>query len=149
MKVLNNSFTTLVAICSFIVLSYISCSKDNDDPQTTAKYPIEGLWIGTYTVNGNTPAGQQYFSLVIKPDGKMISDTKSSGNQNQNLCLGTWTLSGTSFTSTYTSVYGEAQNLGINQKCTGVWDSIGKLTGTWQNLSADNTTGTFTVTRVN
>jgi hypothetical protein len=39
--------------------------------------------------------GQQYASYVIKPDGTMISDSKNIGVQN--ICIGTWTLTGTTF----------------------------------------------------
>ena len=131
-------------LTGILLLGLLACSKDND-PVTDAK--IEGLWIGTYSVDGFPNLGQQYFSYVIKPDGTLINDTKS--NNNQNLCVGTWALTGTTLTATYEVVYGEAANIGIEQLSTATWEKSGKLTGTWQNPINASQKGTFTVTRVN
>jgi len=128
-----------------LLLGLLSCSKDNDDPATPSK--IEGLWIGTYTVDQTPGAGQQYASYSIKPDGTMISDSKNIGVQN--LCIGTWTLTGTTFSSSYHVIYGDSQNIDITQTVTATWDKSGKLTGTWENDDAGHYTGTFAMTRVN
>jgi len=122
----------------------LSCSKDNGlAPQSK----IEGLWIGTYTVDQTPSAGQQYASYSIKPDGTMISDSKNMGVQN--ICIGTWTLTGTTRSSSYHVIYGDSQNIDITQTITATLDNTGKLSGTWINNDAGNYSGTFTMTGVN
>ena len=131
-------------LSGILMLGLISCSKDNDPAPNSS---IEGLWVGTYSVDGYPNLGQQYFSYVIKPDGTLINDTKS--NNTQNLCVGTWTLNGTTLSGSYKVVYGESVNINITQTSTATWDKSGKLTGSFQNTTIDNTTGTFTLTKVN
>ena len=131
-------------LSGMLLLGLLSCSKDNDPP-TQSK--IEGLWIGTYTVDQTPSAGQQYASYAIKPDGTMISDSKNIGVQN--ICIGTWTLTGTILSSSYHVIYGDSQNIDITQTITATWDKSGKLTGTWENNDTGHYTGTFTMTRVN
>ena len=131
-------------LSGILLLGLLSCSKDND-PATQSE--IEGLWIGTYTVDQTPGAGQQYASYAIKPDGTMISDSKNIGVQN--ICIGTWTLNGTAFASSYQVIYGDSQNIDITQTVTGTLDNTGKLSGTWQNNDTGHYTGTFTMTRVN
>jgi len=131
-------------LSGIFLLGLLSCSKDND-PATQSK--IEGLWIGTYTVDQTPSAGQQYASYSIKPDGTMISDSKNIGVQN--ICIGTWTLTGTTFSSSYHVIYGDSQNIGITQTITATLDNTGKLSGTWVNNDSGNYSGTFTMTRVN
>jgi hypothetical protein len=131
-------------LSGILLLGLFSCSKDND-PATQSK--IEGLWIGTYTVDQTPSAGQQYSSYIFKPDGTMISDSKNIGVQN--LCVGTWTLTGTTLTSSYQVVYGDPQNIGITQTITATLNNTGKLSGTWENNDTGNYSGTFTMTRVN
>ena len=126
-----------------MLLGLLSCSKDND-PAPESK--IEGLWIGSYTVDQTPSAGQQYASYSIKPDGTMISDSKNIGVQN--ICIGTWTLTGTTLSSSYHVIYGDSQNIDITQTITATWDKSGKLTGTWKNNDTGHYTGTFTMTRV-
>ena len=130
-------------LSGIMLLGLLSCSKDND-PAPESK--IEGLWIGTYTVDQTPSAGQQYASYSIKPDGTMISDSKNIGVQN--ICIGTWTLTGTTLSSSYHVIYGDSQNIDITQTITATWDKSGKLTGTWENNDTGHYTGTFTMTRV-
>ena len=132
-------------LTGILLLGLLSCSKDKD-PAPVTPSSIEGLWIGTYTVDQTPSAGQQYFSYAIKPDGTMISDSKNIGVQN--LCIGTWTLTGTNFSSSYHVIYGDGQNLDITQTSTATFDKTGKLSGTWANDDAGHYTGTFTMTRV-
>ena len=131
-------------LSGILLLGLLSCSKEND-PATQSK--IEGLWIGTYTVDQTPSAGQQYASYAIKPDGTMISDSKNIGVQN--ICIGTWTLTGTTLSSSYHVIYGDSQNIDITQTIIATWDKSGKLTGTWENNDTGHYTGTFTMTRVN
>jgi len=110
---------------------------------------INGLWIGTYTVDGNAGYGQQYFSLIIKPDGTMINDTKWGGQQN--IGIGTWTLVGDSLTCTMTGLYGQSSNIGVQEKQTAIFNkTTGQLSGgVWVNLPPNTGSGTFVLTKVN
>jgi len=136
---------------AFITLTMIQsgCDKDSDDDQDTTSSSIEGLWIGYYTVDGQPSQGQQYYSLVIKPDGTVINDTK--GLNQQHLAIGAWTLAGNSFACTTTVVYGLPNNIDVTQTHTATFDKVnGTITnGIWTNISTpSNLTGTFTLTKV-
>lgn len=142
------SVVSIVFTISISAFLLSSCQKDGIQPQTEVVYPIEGLWIGTYKVDGQPGLGEQYFSFIIKPDGTMINDTKFSNQQH--LAPGTWTLSGNTLSCTFTSVYGIPQNIGITETTTATWDNKGKLTtGIWKNVAPLTGSGTFTLTRIN
>src|SRR4030095_11345771 len=143
----QKSAKLIASLLVFMTLSVIlpACEKDSDDPDPTPA-TIEGLWIGTYTVDALPGSGQQYYSLVIKPDGTVINDTKG-GNQ-QHLSIGTWTLTGNSFTCTTTCVYGLQINIGTIQTHTATFDKAnGTFTnGTWVDIDTPpNNSGTFTM----
>jgi len=148
-KLFLSSFVITTFVFSIAIFQLSSCKKeDTPSTATPTTYPIEGLWIGTYSFDGQPSLGQQYFSFIIKPDGTMISDTKLSNQQY--LALGTWSLNGSILTSAFSYIYGPAPGAGTAQTTTATWDNTGKLTGTWKNVSPDNgVTGTFTLTRVN
>jgi hypothetical protein len=76
----------------------------------------------------------------------LVTDSKGSGKQN--LCTGTWILNGTTVAFSYTVVYSQAGDEGIVQTSTATWDKASKLTGAYQNSNGDNSTGTFTLTKV-
>ncbi|MEP6749532.1 MAG: hypothetical protein ABJB86_17475 [Bacteroidota bacterium] len=124
-----------------------SCKKAN--AQTSASYSIQGLWIGTYTVDGQLNLGQQYFSFIIKPDGTMINDTK--GANVQHLSPGTWALTGDTLSCTYTSVYGSPSNIGVTETSKAYFSKTGGTlsSGIWKNVAPLTGSGTFTLTRVN
>ena len=143
------SFKLIAFLLAFITLSAIlpACEKDDDDPDPTPG-TIEGLWIGTYTVDGQPNLGQQYYSLVIKPDGTVINDTKWENQQH--LSVGTWTLNGDSFEATATCVYGLPVNIDVTETHTAKFDKTnGTITnGTWENPPPLTGSGTFTLTKV-
>ena len=138
----------LILIVSAISLQFLSCKKDND-PQPN--YAITGLWRGTYTVDGQPGLGSQELNLIIKPDGKMVNDSKATGQQH--ISLGTWTLTGdTAFVSNATCVYGYPVSIGATQRHTAKFNkATGTLTmGIYINTGNPATgSGTFTVTKVN
>lgn len=145
-KILFNSFVLLIFALSSFVFQITSCKKAT--AQTTSlSYPIQGLWIGTYTVDGQSSIGEQYFSFIIKPDGTMIADTK--GASEQHIAIGTWNLTGTSLTCTYHYIYGSASNTGVTQTASMIWDKAGKLSGTWSNGSSTSGAGKVTISRIN
>jgi hypothetical protein len=146
-KLLMGSIVLVTFAVASLVFQISSCKKA--DAQATTTYPIQGLWTGTYAVDGQPGFGLQYFSFILKPDGTMINDTKWSGQQH--LAPGTWTLNGNTLSCTFTCVYGLSSNIGITQTSTATWDNTGKLTsGIWQNVPTfSGGSGTFTLTRVN
>jgi len=139
------SAIVLLLFSASVIIFQISCQKSANAQVSTAT--IQGLWIGTYTVSGHAELGQQYFSLVIKPDGTMIADTK--GQNTQHLAPGTWSLTGTQLTCTYTCVYGLPVNIGVTEIANATWDKTGKLTGTWIDDPNTQGTGAITLTKVN
>ena len=142
-------FTTVILIAlSSVLFQMSSCKKQDPIPTPIAKnFPIEGLWIGTYTVDGQTKIGEQYFSLIVKPDSTVISDTKWITQQH--LGTGNWSLNGNIFSCSFTCVYGIQSNIGITETATATWDNTGKLTGTWKNAPPYSGTGVITLTRIN
>jgi hypothetical protein len=145
-KLFLSSFVLTTFAFSIAIFQLSSCKKEGTQSNATpTTYPIEGLWIGTYSFDAQSSLGQQYFSFIIKPDGIMITDTKSSNQQY--LAAGTWSLNGSTLTCGFNYIYGPAP--GTAQTTSAVWDNTGKLTGTWKNVSpANGVTGTFTLTRV-
>jgi hypothetical protein len=139
-----------VAAIVFSLGVFLSCSKETTQTNTTPTYPIQGLWVGSYTVDGQPGLGTQYYSFVIKPDGTMIGDSKSFSPVQQHLTTGTWSLADTTLTCSFTCVYGLSANIGAVQSCTSKWDKTGKLTGTWRNIAGIIAgSGTFTMNRIN
>jgi hypothetical protein len=126
-------------------LGIISCKKDSTTTPVT--YPIQGLWIGTYQVNGMPGLGSQYYSFIIKPDGTIL--VESEGASAKYYSRGTWTLSGTTLNTTVTSFSYPAGNRPTTQTGTATFSNTGTLTGgVWSNTGT-SLTGTFTLTRVN
>lgn len=134
----------------FVIGTQFGCTKNNNTTSTSTPTSILGLWAGTaITTGGTTP---QYFSLIVKADGTIISDTKTSGNlSSQYFSVGTWLLNGNSFTYSITNVYGNIPPSYIGQTQTGsatFSSQTGNLTnGNWINPSPFSS-GTFTVVKV-
>ena len=146
MKKIFLASLALTAFSLAIILFQISSCK-KAEAQTPATYSIEGLWIGTYTVDGQPGLGQQYYSFIIKPDGTIIADGKATNQQN--LAIGTWSLSGNNFSCSFTCVYG-VPNVGVGESATASWSNTGELTsGIWNNIAPATGSGTFVMTRVN
>jgi hypothetical protein len=145
MKKIAIMVTTLIVILSLTQLA--SCDKSDSTPSDTPS--IQGLWIGTYSTNGQTTNTDAYYSFIIKPGGSLLVETKFLNQQE--FAVGTWTLSGKTFSCSFTYVYAAAGHVGTVQSATATWDNSDKLTsGTWLNSSPSNgVTGTFTLTKVN
>ena len=125
----------------------MGCEKS--DPNLSESHSIHGLWIGTYTTNGQTTNTDTYFSFIIKPGGSLLVDARFLNQQE--FAVGTWTLSGKTLSCAFTYVYAPTGHVGTAQSATSTWDNADKLTeGTWVNTSPSNgVTGTFTLTKVN
>jgi len=146
-KILMSAIVLIVFSLS-IILFQISCKKGALADTTPAAASIHGLWIGTYDVKDQPGLGLQYFSLIIKPDGTMITD--SQGANQQHLAPGTWTLKSDTLKCSFTCVYGIPYNIGINEVTVAVWDKKnGKLTGMWKNSAAPIDSGKIVLSKVN
>ena len=131
-------FIVLIGLIAF----FSSCKKSNDSPP--APKNVQGLWIGTAS-NANTTSP---YSLSINPGGKVTFEWSSSGQEQ--FGAGTWTLVGSDFTATLTTLYGFPSNVGVQQTLTAKFDSkAGTLSdGKYKNASPSTESGTFAVTKV-
>jgi hypothetical protein len=128
----------IITILFFICIAF-ACKKKCDPT-----YPVAGLWEGTYTVNG-TP-GSFYYSLTIKPDGRIITDGRGADG-NLYYSNGTWQMNGTTLTYVV-----QPFNVAFQQTGTLIFSDDGTLTlGTWQDIASPSmSAGTFpTMKRVN
>ena len=121
---------------------FLGCKKDT--VQTT--YKIHGLWVGTVA---NPTSSAQPYSLSIKSDGKITFEGYAAITYH--FGVGTWTLNGDTFTANVTTLYGISSNIGTQQQLNATFNSsTGILSnGTYVNISPANSTGTFSVTKVN
>ena len=110
---------------------------------TVVTYPIQGLWIGTYTaaVNGNVP---YYFSFTVYPDSTLSYVSHGTGNTTF-YAYGTWSLSGTTFSFSVVEI-----SSGDTQTGTATYNSTnGKLTnGTISDPTA-GTSATWAMDKIN
>jgi len=133
---------TLIAL----LLITSSCKKDSTTPaQVTPKYPIEGLWIGTQTVdNDPTSTSDNYYSLVIYEDGSILTKGKGSDG-NTYYATGTWSLSsGNIFTATITTLLFNGP--AVRQAFTFTFSDVGVMTdGKWQDTVNGTQVGHFSI----
>ena len=135
---LSNYF--LIACTTLITIT--SCTKSTPAAKPTT-YPINGLWIGTYSYQTQPPL---FFSFSIYPDGSL--SYKSSGTNGYTFyAIGTWNLADTIFTYhvVTTNNPGGTQS---TQNGTAIFKSTGTLIGT-NTDSATSASGTFTMQRDN
>jgi hypothetical protein len=112
----------------------------------TPKNPIVGYWVGVLTAVNEPLAGPLYYSVDIRTDGTILT-TGLGADGNTYYSAGTWSLSGTAFSSTITST--TLSNKGVVQNVSLVYDQTnGTLIGNWQN-QALNASGTMSLKRVN
>jgi hypothetical protein len=127
-------------LISIISLTVFSCDKDNE--QNTPQN-VKGLWIGTYTVDQLPAQGALYYSLIVKPDGSLLTEGKG-GNGTTYYSVGTWTLVGDSLKCSHTSI--NAPPPQVSQTLKFFFNSSnGTLSsGTWKDgANGSNYTGTF------
>lgn len=139
----------LAALAAFLIIS--SCKKDNTTPApVTPTYSIEGLWLGTFTVNNDPSAtGQYFYSFSIFPDGSVL--TKSLGSDgNYYFNTGTWSLSAdTLFSATIVSI--NFPGPAVTENITATFSNTGVMkNGTWTETANGAQSGKFsTMQRVN
>ena len=131
----------VIALLALITTLY-SCEKSED--VTNIQRKIQGLWVGTIANSSSS----QFYSLSIKPDGKLTFEGFTS-NQEQ-FGAGTWTLEGSDFRANVTTLYGIQSNVGVQQLLTAKFNtSTGQISeGKYVNTSPANDSGTFSLTKV-
>lgn len=138
--------TFLIVACFSVGI--LSCKKNNDNVNT---YRIEGLWIGTYTVNQQPDLGSRSYSLIIKPGGTVIVEGELEHGK-YGYSTGSWLLNGTELKCTITTI---GLNGGqISQTLIFTYDNKGQLQdGVWSDIInpySSLLTGKFsTLNRVN
>lgn len=119
----RNTFLTLLAF----VFALVSCKKDHP-----VIYPVEGLWIGTYTVDQNPNQSPLFYSFSVKPDGTILTESKG-GDGVSYYSEGTWTLTGDQFAFTIKTINVEPSPIKQSGKLT--FHNSGKMTnGTWEDI---------------
>ncbi len=128
--------TTVLASLLFIS----SCKKDTPMDPPAQTYPIEGLWIGTYSVDQIPEQGGLFYSFIIYPGGVLLTKGKG-GDGNDHYSTGTWTLTSSNiFSGTITTFPSDAAGLTVTQNITATYSNTGELTnGIWHD--ADNPYG--------
>jgi len=134
----------------FLVTTFAvsSCQKDPVSPSATT-YPVQGLWIGTYTVDNNPSQPSSYFySFAVYPDGTiLIKGVGADGITYYS--TGSWKLSSTNeFSSTFTTLNFDGPQ--VTQTITVDFSDTGKMTnGVWTDIKNGTQTGKFSVNRIN
>jgi hypothetical protein len=135
----------LVAVSAVFFLS--NCSKSSTSPTPLKTYPIVGFWIGTQVAGDGSTTVPLYYSFDIREDNTLLMQGEG-GNGNTYYATGTWTLSGSAFTSSIT--VSNLDQKGVKQNITAIYDSLqGKLmNGTIQTVGYPYST-TFIMDRAN
>jgi hypothetical protein len=101
-----------------------------------------GFWVGTYQVTGSPTT--YYMSFDLRPDGVLLW-TGIGADANTYYGEGTYTVNGTNFSYTFTTL-NLSQN-GTIQNSTGSYTAAtGIITGSWANQGT-LISGTYTVTK--
>jgi len=143
--------TKLIAVLFIATcLAVSSCQKDAPTPTpVTPAYPVEGLWIGTFTVDNNpSQPGTYYFSYAVYPDGTISVKTRAADGNNY-YSIGQWALSNSNvFSATFISTNFNGPQ--VTQSITADFSDSGKMTnGIWTDVTNASQKGKFSVDRVN
>ena len=138
-KILMGSIILSVFAATLMLVQMSSCTKTGastsiihdtvrittvDTVCPTPKYPITGLWIGTYS-EPSLIQGQFYYSITIYPDNTILKKAKGSDG-NTYISLGTWTLSANNiFSATYTSI--NFKGAQVTQSITATYSDVGVI----------------------
>ena len=138
-KILMGSIILSVFAATLMLVQMSSCTKTGastsiihdtvrittvDTVCPTPKYPITGLWIGTYTVP-SLVQGQFYYSFAIYPDNTILIKSKGADG-NTYYSSGTWALSGNAFSATFTTI--NRSDTQVTQSVTATFSDVGILT---------------------
>lgn len=151
MKLLfSKAFLLAVIGLATLIVTLTSCEKD--DPPVNVSYPIEGLWVGTFTtVSGfvEPPGTDFYFALSIYPNGTMSYKTGTNVNAYFVYAEGTWNLSGSTFTCTAETINSQTPSE-VDVSGTATYDPAnGTLTNGIVNTTNPATQATWKMNRIN
>lgn len=155
MKIKFSTIVSFTLIVIVLLVANIACQKTTAASATTTPCPtvqpnsIIGLWTGTYTLDGGSVPGEPFYSLIFKPNGEIINDTK--GANVQYLSVGNWVRTGNNFEINVSIVAGNPSLLNMRQIQSLTWDSAGNriTNGRWRNFTSSpiNSSGIFTITK--
>jgi len=131
-KILMASLAMTVFAVSALLVQLTSCKKvaaqinNHDCPPPT--YPVEGLYIGTYSVDSKPGQGNLYYSFVVFPNGDLLTkDVTEFGDTVYQ--KGSWTLLAD---STFTGTISTFTTPSVFQAISGKFSSDGKISNaTW------------------
>jgi hypothetical protein len=114
---MKTAFFCIAAISGLLFFS--SCNKNSP---SAPNYPIVGLWTGTYMVTSEGPQTDSlYYSYDLKSDSSMLVQSLGADG-NTYYGIGKWSLKGTSFSATITTINlgqnGAVQNVTANYSST-------------------------------
>jgi hypothetical protein len=145
----NNVTTTIRDTTVLKDTTIIKDTTVQKDTITVApKVTIVGVWAGSYFINGAPAADSFYYQFDIRADG-LIYSIGSGTNQGAGYASGPWTLTGTTFSATLTTMNAVIPENVQTITCT--YDSAaGTLTsGVWIDTQGNGgQTGTFTMSRL-
>ena len=125
-KVLMASLVMAVFAVAALLFQLTSCKKaiaqtTNDCPPPT--YPVEGLYIGTYTADSKPELGSLYYSFIIFPDGALLTKgvTEFGDTAYQK---GSWKLLSD---STFTGIIATFTTPSVIQSISGKFSKDGKI----------------------
>jgi hypothetical protein len=150
-KILMASLAMTLFAASAITFQLTSCKKAvaqiPDCPECAECpapiYPVEGIYIVTYSVDSKPQNGDLYYSFVVFPDGSILTKgiTEFGDTTYQK---GAWQLSGDSIFTANIATFSEPSTL---QTITGKFFSDGKISNSkWKdtfNPNGEGLTGEF------
>ncbi len=133
-----SKFYKAVSLFAFTLILLTACKKDNPSPTTNQSiYPIEGLWIGTYTVDNLTSQGSLSYNFYIKPGGKILTESLG-GDGKGYYASGTWAISGSDFTATILT-FASGTSAPVTQSISATFSNEGTLTNaSWKDTNNPN-----------
>ena len=138
-KIFRASLALTTFAISIALFQLASCKKT--EAQMQAVYPVQGLYIGTYSVNSVPAQGDLFYSFVVYPDGTML--TKSKGGDGKDyFASGTWTLTNNIFSGTITTLVAPNGGAPVTQSITATFSNTGTLSnGVWAATTNPNAIG--------
>ncbi|MBE7172446.1 MAG: hypothetical protein INR73_17800 [Williamsia sp.] len=132
-------FRLLLATVLACTLFISSCTKEEDStPSATADtptYPVEGLWLGTYSVTTVPSQGNLFYSFAIYPDGTILTKSLASDGKYY-YSTGTWTWQSSASNVFVATISTMNTPLPIVQRITATWSKTGIMTdGVWTDTS--------------
>jgi hypothetical protein len=132
-KILMASVVIAVFAISILLLQLTSCKKavgQTTPDCPTPIYPVEGLYVGTYSVNSLPGQGNLYYTFVVFPNGDLLTKNVVA-NGDTVYQKGSWTMSNDSFNATIATF----STPSVIQNIKGKFSDDGKISdATWKDI---------------